>query len=78
MARERHAPKIFLRVNRFGVPYVAVLFLSAFLCLAYMTLSDNASTVFSWFQVFVLFFKDGTKVHHFSSGPVVVRYPGTL
>lgn len=50
MARERHAPKIFLRVNRFGVPYVAVLFLSAFLCLAYMTLSDNASTVFSWFQ----------------------------
>lgn len=50
MARESHAPKIFLRVNRFGVPYVAVLFLSAFLCLAYMTLSDNASTVFSWFQ----------------------------
>ncbi|KAK0462373.1 amino acid permease/ SLC12A domain-containing protein [Desarmillaria tabescens] len=50
MARENHTPKIFLRVNRFGVPYVAVLFLSAFLCLAYMTLSDNASTVFSWFQ----------------------------
>ncbi|KAK0214321.1 amino acid permease/ SLC12A domain-containing protein [Armillaria fumosa] len=50
IAREGHAPKIFLRVNRFGVPYVAVSFLAAFMALAYMTLQDSASTVFGWFQ----------------------------
>ncbi|PBK94220.1 hypothetical protein ARMGADRAFT_1029375 [Armillaria gallica] len=50
IAREGHAPKIFLRVNRFGVPYVAVSFLAAFMALAYMTLQDSASTVFQWFQ----------------------------
>ncbi|RFU30926.1 hypothetical protein B7463_g5407, partial [Scytalidium lignicola] len=50
MAREGHAPKIFLRVNRFGIPYVAVTFLSLFICLGYMTLSDSASTVFGWLQ----------------------------
>ncbi|KAK0200128.1 amino acid permease/ SLC12A domain-containing protein [Desarmillaria ectypa] len=50
IAREGHAPKVFLRVNRFGVPYVAVGFLAAFMALAYMTLQDSASTVFGWFQ----------------------------
>ncbi|KAL3417547.1 Dicarboxylic amino acid permease 3 [Phlyctema vagabunda] len=50
MAREGHAPKIFLRINRFGIPYVAVGFLSLFICLGFMTLSDSASTVFSWLQ----------------------------
>ncbi len=44
MVRSWHASKIFLRVKRFGVPYVAAVFLSAFLCSAYMTLSDSAST----------------------------------
>ncbi|EHK98491.1 putative proline-specific permease [Glarea lozoyensis 74030] len=50
MAREGHAPKIFLRVSRMGVPYVAVAFMSIWMCLGYMTLSDSASTVFSWLQ----------------------------
>jgi amino acid transporter len=50
MAREGHAPKVFLRTNRFGIPYVAVSFLSLFICLGYMTLSDSASTVFGWLQ----------------------------
>lgn len=50
MAREGHAPKIFLRINRFGIPYVAVCSLSLFICLGYMTLSDSASTVFGWLQ----------------------------
>ncbi|KAK0439519.1 amino acid permease/ SLC12A domain-containing protein [Desarmillaria tabescens] len=54
IAREGHAPKIFLRVNRFGVPYVAVSFLAAFMALAYMTLQDSASTVFQWFQVWII------------------------
>lgn len=36
LAREGHAPKIFLRVNRFGIPYVAVLFICCFIALGYM------------------------------------------
>lgn len=50
MAREGHAPKIFLGTNRFGIPYVSVGFFSAFICLGFMTLSDGANTVFSWLQ----------------------------
>lgn len=50
IAREGRAPKIFTRVNRFGIPYVAVGFMSLFICLGFMTLSDSASTVFSWLQ----------------------------
>ena len=50
MAREGHAPKIFLRTNRMGIPYVAVSFISIFICLGYMTLSAGASTVFGWLQ----------------------------
>ena len=50
LAREGKAPKIFLRTNRFGIPYVAVCFMALFLCLGYMTLSDSASTVFGWLQ----------------------------
>lgn len=36
LAREGHAPKVFLRVNRFGIPYVAVLFICCFISLGYM------------------------------------------
>jgi amino acid transporter len=50
MAREGRAPKVFLRVNRMGIPYVAVGFMSLFICLGFMTLSDSASTVFGWLQ----------------------------
>jgi amino acid transporter len=50
MAREGHAPKIFLRTNRFGVPYVAICSLSLFIALGYMALSDSASLVFGWLQ----------------------------
>ncbi|EME78479.1 uncharacterized protein MYCFIDRAFT_37349 [Pseudocercospora fijiensis CIRAD86] len=50
MARDGRAPKVFKRTSRFGIPYVAVGFLSIFACLGYMTLSNNASTVFSWLQ----------------------------
>ncbi|KAG9239540.1 amino acid permease-like protein [Amylocarpus encephaloides] len=50
MAREGHAPKIFLRVSRMGIPYVAVLFMSLFICLGFMTISDSAATVFGWSQ----------------------------
>ncbi|KAE9378092.1 amino acid permease-like protein [Stipitochalara longipes BDJ] len=50
MAREGHAPKIFLRTSRMGIPYVAVAFISLFIALGYMTLSDGASVVFGWLQ----------------------------
>ncbi|CAG8980958.1 hypothetical protein HYALB_00003817 [Hymenoscyphus albidus] len=50
MAHHRHAPKIFLRTNRMGIPWVAVSFMSLSICLGFTTVSDSASTVFSWLQ----------------------------
>ncbi|KAE9387422.1 hypothetical protein BT96DRAFT_891127 [Gymnopus androsaceus JB14] len=50
LAREGHAPKFFLRTNRYGIPWVCVAFVSVFITLGYMTLQASASTVFSWFQ----------------------------
>ncbi|KAH8823002.1 amino acid permease/ SLC12A domain-containing protein [Flagelloscypha sp. PMI_526] len=50
LAREGHAPKVLLKVNRFGIPYLCVAFFGVFLCLGYMTLSQSAGNVFSWFQ----------------------------
>ncbi|KAK4497864.1 hypothetical protein PRZ48_010519 [Zasmidium cellare] len=50
LAREGRAPAIFKRTSRFGIPYVSVAFLSLFICLGYMTLSNTASEVFGWFQ----------------------------
>lgn len=50
MAKERHAPQIFLRTNRMGIPYVAVSFVSIWICLGFMSLSSGASTVFTWLQ----------------------------
>ncbi|KAL9624679.1 MAG: hypothetical protein Q9160_001033 [Pyrenula sp. 1 TL-2023] len=50
LARERHAPRILLRVNRFGIPYLAVCGLGAFMALAYMSVQETAAKVFTWFQ----------------------------
>ncbi|KAJ3727569.1 amino acid permease/ SLC12A domain-containing protein [Lentinula raphanica] len=50
LAREGHAPKFLLWTNRFGIPYLCVLCFGAFIALGYMTLSNSASIVFSWFQ----------------------------
>jgi len=50
LAREGHAPKFFLRTNRFGIPWICVAFISIFIALGYMTLQDSAATVFQWFQ----------------------------
>ncbi|KAF4635579.1 hypothetical protein G7Y89_g2514 [Cudoniella acicularis] len=50
MAVNGHAPVIFKRINRFGITYVAVALYGVFMCLGYMTLSSNASTVFTWLQ----------------------------
>ena len=50
LAREGHAPRIFLRVSRWGIPYVTILFFSLFITLGYMSLGKTASVVFGWFQ----------------------------
>lgn len=50
LAAHGHAPAIFRRLNRFGVPYVAVSLFSLFIALGYMTVSNSASTVFTWLQ----------------------------
>ncbi|KZP01294.1 hypothetical protein CALVIDRAFT_543877 [Calocera viscosa TUFC12733] len=50
LAIEGHAPGFFKQVNRFGVPWIAVCSIGIFLALGYMTVSNNAALVFSWFQ----------------------------
>ncbi|CAD6439283.1 a61c5c97-eda8-4861-a942-97df7789b8d0 [Sclerotinia trifoliorum] len=53
LGQHGHSPRAFLQTNRFDVPYIAIGFLSLFICLAFLTLSDSASIVFSWLQDFV-------------------------
>ncbi|PON26418.1 proline-specific permease [Trichoderma gamsii] len=43
------APKVFAHTNRWGVPYVAVLFTWAFTLLAFLNVSNSGATVFNWF-----------------------------
>lgn len=50
LALKRQAPKIFLKISRWGIPWVCVMFQSAFMCLAYMSVSSGAINVFYWFQ----------------------------
>ncbi|KAJ5170691.1 Amino acid/polyamine transporter I [Penicillium coprophilum] len=53
LAQEGHAPKVFTRINRFGVPWISVAAVGSFLVLGYMTLSSAASLVFDWLQQLV-------------------------
>ncbi|WWC72409.1 uncharacterized protein I206_106371 [Kwoniella pini CBS 10737] len=48
LALDGKAPKIFTRVSRYGIPYLAVLFQGAFQLLAFMSLNNGAATVFNW------------------------------
>ncbi|WWC98773.1 hypothetical protein V866_005666 [Kwoniella sp. B9012] len=48
LALDGKAPKIFTRVSRFGIPYLAVIAQGSFQALAFMSVSSGASTVFSW------------------------------
>ncbi|KKK19392.1 putative arginine permease [Aspergillus rambellii] len=48
LAIKGHAPKIFLRTTSWGVPYMCVALQIAFSCLAYLTVSNTALTVFYW------------------------------
>ena len=49
LAEDRQAPRILLRVNRFGTPYVAVAFSLLLIFLAYLSLGSNSSVAFGWF-----------------------------
>jgi len=49
LAATGNAPRIFMRVSRHGVPWVAVLFQAAFGLLAYMSLKEGPGKVFGWF-----------------------------
>ena len=42
------APKIFARTNKHGVPYIGVIFTSLFGLLAFLNVSNDGTTVFSW------------------------------
>ena len=49
LALKKQAPRVFLRTTPWGVPYVCVLLQTAFMFLAFMSLSNGALTVFYWF-----------------------------
>ncbi|CDH13147.1 probable Proline-specific permease [Zygosaccharomyces bailii ISA1307] len=48
LARNGQAPKIFARVNRFGVPWVAVCLTFLISCLGYLNVSSSSANVFTW------------------------------
>lgn len=50
LAMNGRAPKIFTRLNRFSIPWIAVTLFGVFMCLGYMSLSSSANTVFNWLQ----------------------------
>ncbi len=50
LAAKGMAPKIFLKTNRFGLPYIGVIFSALFIPLAYMSVSSKSANVFNWFQ----------------------------
>lgn len=48
LALKGQAPRIFLRTTSWGVPYMCVLLMTAFMFLSFMSLSEGALTVFWW------------------------------
>lgn len=50
LAKRGLAPRLFTRVNRFGVPIYCVFVVFAVGCLAYLNVSSSSSQVFQWFS----------------------------
>lgn len=48
LALKGQAPKIFLRTTAWGTPYMCVALFTVFMFLSFLTLSNNAMTVFWW------------------------------
>lgn len=53
LAVKNQAPKIFLKTNKRGIPWVGTTFCACFMPLAYMNLSTSSANVFNWFQSIV-------------------------
>ena len=49
LALKRQAPRILLKTTSWGIPYVCVMVMTAFMFLGFMCLSNDALTVFWWF-----------------------------
>ncbi|GAA5878950.1 hypothetical protein JCM8547_003256 [Rhodosporidiobolus lusitaniae] len=49
LAAEGHAPRFFMRTNRFGTPYFASAFCSAVCCIAFLAVSSGSKVVFNYF-----------------------------
>ncbi|KAL2832833.1 amino acid permease/ SLC12A domain-containing protein [Aspergillus cavernicola] len=56
LAKEGKAPKILTRTDRRGVPYVALILCALIACIAYMNVSSNSKTVFTYFVNLVSIF----------------------
>ncbi|ROV96212.1 hypothetical protein VSDG_04990 [Cytospora chrysosperma] len=56
LAKDGQAPKIFLKTTKRGVPMYGVVVTSLFCALAYMNVSESASTVFGYFVSLVTVF----------------------
>ncbi|KAM3416542.1 Dicarboxylic amino acid permease [Cercospora zeina] len=56
LAIKKHAPEIFARTNRRGVPYYALGLSAAICCIAYMNVSTSSQTVFGYFVNLVSIF----------------------
>ncbi|KAG5639385.1 hypothetical protein H0H81_003529, partial [Sphagnurus paluster] len=48
LAAAGNAPKIFLKTSKNGLPYVSIIFCSAFAFLSFMGVNDGAGKVFGW------------------------------
>ncbi|KAI9041792.1 putative amino-acid permease [Aspergillus affinis] len=49
LARDKQAPSIFMKTNRWGVPVYAVTAASLFCCLAFLNVSNSSSKIFGYF-----------------------------
>ena len=49
LAQNRAAPKIFLKCNKHGVPWVCVTVTGVIACLTYLSVSNGSGDVFNWF-----------------------------
>ncbi|WVR09274.1 hypothetical protein IAU60_006339 [Kwoniella sp. DSM 27419] len=93
MAHKGLVPKIFLKTHRYGTPWVAVLTMATIPLLAYMTVSNSASTVFNWFVNLVavmglcewmgiclayIGFRRGMKAQGFDRSTLPYRHPLAL
>ncbi|KAK4046398.1 amino acid transporter [Microbotryomycetes sp. JL221] len=56
LAAEGQAPRIFMRTNRYGTPFVALAFCSVICCIAFMAVSSGSRQVFTYFVALVTIF----------------------